>query len=328
MLARWGGDGPMKKSIVTRFRAFQLGSPGSSFSYYAGGHFTVLEGRLTERSRASLVQEMEWCGVEAANTLHITSWDQDHCCATELSDLLSLINPVRIECPGYPPHTENGKKCLRIIRNFERNRQLTNRSVRVQHVTPEYIGSLDTAMELAFKSIFYHPKWIDPNSSNNNSTVKFFRSGIFNVLSLGDVEDSNISAMLRRSKMLQRETDVMILAHHGADNGFTNKSFLERLQPSLAICSTDYDNTYDHPRQEIRDLLYEQGVRLMTTKTGDIIVRSTGDHSGDYKAVNLKANSSEISSTCDFRAKKAKILSYNADTRRQIYAPRPSHPRW
>jgi competence protein ComEC len=42
----------------------------------------------------------------------------------------------------------------------------------------------------------------------------------------------------------------MILAHHGADNGFTTKSFLAHIDPALAICSSDYDN----PREEIREL--------------------------------------------------------------------------
>jgi competence protein ComEC len=79
----------------------------------------------------------------------------------------------------------------------------------------------------------------------------------------------------------------MILAHHAADNGFTTKNFLAHLEPRLAICSSNYDNLYDHPRQEIRDLLHEQGVRLMTTKTGDVIVKSIGDHTGAYRAVNL-----------------------------------------
>jgi hypothetical protein len=37
------------------------------------------------------------------------------------------------------------------------------------------------------------------------------------------------------------------------DNGFTIKKFLACLEPSLAICSADYDDQYDHPRDEIRD---------------------------------------------------------------------------
>ena len=48
---------------VTRFRAYQLGTSGSSFSYFADGHFTLLEGRLTNRSRPSLIAELAMCNV-------------------------------------------------------------------------------------------------------------------------------------------------------------------------------------------------------------------------------------------------------------------------
>lgn len=313
------------KSIVTRFRAYQLGSAGSSFSYFADGHFTVLEGRLTEASKPCLVREMANCGVETADTLHITSWDSDHCSASEMADLLLLTRPGKIEYPGYEPHSDRAKECLAIIRVYSEKQRSSNRSAQLQAITPEYIGSLPQSEALAFRDVLYHPRRIDEWCSNNNSTVKFFRRGSFNLLSLGDVESADISAGLRRDKYLSRETDVMILAHHGADNGFTNKSFLERIEPSLAICSSDFDNQHDHPRDEVRKLLHEQGIRLMTTKTGDIIVKSIGDHTGVFRAINLQANSTEISSQCDFEAKKKRLLSYNADTRRQLYTPRPAY---
>jgi competence protein ComEC len=313
------------KSIITRFRAYQLGCAGSSFSYFADGHFTVLEGRLTEVSKPCLIREMANCGVETADTLHITSWDSDHCSAGELTDLLMLTVPAKIEYPGYEPHSDMGETCLAIIEAYSKRRLNSNRPARIQAITPEYISSLTQSEALAFRDVLYHPRWIDESYPNNNSTVKFFRRGSFNVLSLGDVESADISARLRRDKYLSRETDVMILAHHGADNGFTNKSFLERIEPRLAICSSDFDNQHDHPRDEVRGLLYEQGIRLMTTKTGDIIVESIGDHTGPFRATNLKANSTEISSQHDFEAKKKLLLSYNADTIRQLYTPRPSY---
>jgi competence protein ComEC len=53
------------KSIRTRFRAYHLGAAGSSFSYFAGGHFTMIEGRLTDDSRHQVEREMETCGVDA-----------------------------------------------------------------------------------------------------------------------------------------------------------------------------------------------------------------------------------------------------------------------
>jgi competence protein ComEC len=309
----------MMKSIVTRFRAYQLGVPGSAFSYFADGEFVLIEGRLTDESRPSLIHEMQHCGVETAKTLHITSWDSDHCNRHELQELLDLTRPLKIECPGYDPYTDHGEGCLEIIGSYRDAQGRSNRAPTIVHVTPRYIDGLEEAEAAAFKNTFYSPRHIDADCPNNNSTVKHFRTGSFNVLSLGDVESPNIGARLRRSRILRTETDVMILAHHGADNGFTTKKFLAHLEPKLAICSSNFDNQYDHPRQEIRELLHEQEIRLMTTKTGDVIVKSIGDHTGQYRAINLKGNSQEISSTMDFKSKKGRILSFNADTLRQRY---------
>lgn len=310
----------MMKSVVTRFRAYQLGSAGSSFSYFAGGHFTMMEGRLTDTSRAQVIREMRNCGVRNADTLHITSWDADHCAASELEELLQITAPNRIECPGYDPHCDHAEDCQEIVEAYRQSHRKANVPVAVEYITPAYISGLTSANRLGFRDIFYHPKVIDTQCNNDNSTVKFFCRGSFNVLSLGDVESHGLSARLRRQRFLCRETDVMILAHHGADNGFTTKRLLRVLDPSLAICSANYDNHHDHPAETIRELLHDEGVTLMTTKTGDIIVKSIGDHNGLYRAINLKANSTEISSQKDFRSKKAKLLSFNDDTIRQLYA--------
>jgi competence protein ComEC len=292
-----------------------------------GGHFTLIEARLTDVSKGIIFQEMAICGVETAEALHITSWDSDHCSASELTNVLALARPRLIECPGYEPHTDNARESSKIITAYREAKRNSNRSVELRFITPTYIAGLQHASELAFEDILYHPRRIDPDCANNNSTVQLFRKGSFNLLSLGDVEDQNLSSYLRDERTLQRETDVMILAHHGADNRFTNKPFLARVDPMLAICSSDYDNQYDHPREEIRELLHERGIRLMTTKTGDVVVMSIGNHTGQCRAVNLKAGSTEVSSTFDFYSKKAALLAHNEDTLRQLFGRRPSYPR-
>jgi competence protein ComEC len=313
------------KPIITRFRAYQLGCAGSSFSYFADSYFTLFEGRLNGTNAPSVMREMANCGVETANCLHITSWDSDHCSASELPVLLETVRPARIECPGYDPSSDNGNDCRRIIRAYKEETRNSNRQVELIYTTPEYIRSLDIAEALAFRDVLYHPRWLDLECPNNNSTVKLFRKGSFNLLSLGDVESHNLSAQLRRDKYLGREVDVMILAHHGADNGFTNKRLLNHIEPQLAICSSNYDNQYEHPIEGIKKLLHEQDIRLMTTKTGDVIVKSIGDHDGQFRAINFRANSTEISSQYDFKSKKATLLSYNPDTIRQLYSKRPAY---
>lgn len=316
----------MMEARKTRFRAYQLGSAGSSFSYCFDGHFTLIEGRLTETSRGPLTNEMRACGVSVAETLHITSWDADHCAESELEELLDLVQPLRIEGPGYPPHCEHAERCRSILEYYRRQKKSSNRPVVLDYITPAYISSLEAASALGFRNIFYHPKFIDTACNNNNSSVKLFRGGSFNVLSLGDVEDANISSFLRRNSTLKRETDIMILAHHGADNGFTSKSLLERLRPRLAICSSDYDNKFEHPDEAIRDLLFQMGIPLMTTKTGDVVIASIGDHKGAYKAINLISGSTKVSSERLFRAKKAELLSNNDDTIREIMSSRKRYP--
>lgn len=299
------------KQKHTRFRAYQLGTAGSSFSYFNGKNFTLIEARYADGNKDSISQELGLCGVDSISNLHITSWDQDHCTPSQLEEILEEFNPYKIEYPGYAPHTDSGNESLKIIRAFEnRNKG----SKKIVQVTPAYISSLDPAENYGYNDILYHPKSIDPESSNNNSTVKQFRSGCFNVLSLGDVESTQISSGLKTYKTVNSEVDIMILAHHGANNGFTTSSFLKATKPTVAIASADYANQFEHPKQEIRYLLHKNDIQLFTTKTGDVVIYSIGSHLGHYRLVNLKAGSTEVSSQYDFHAKKSKFLGQNADT--------------
>ena len=98
---------------ITRFRAYQLGTPGSSFSYSVDDHFTLIEARLTAMSMRGVIAELKLLNKKCINCLHITSWDQDHCDYEELSLILKYLKPQRVEYPGYMPHTDNAKNCKR-----------------------------------------------------------------------------------------------------------------------------------------------------------------------------------------------------------------------
>jgi competence protein ComEC len=298
---------------VTRFRAYRLDSAGSSFSYFNGSDFTLIEARYNEINARSIEAEMSACGLCEISALHITSWDQDHCVPSQLQAIIEKLNPKKIEYPGYEPHNNSGISSLEIIMEFQK----TKRAIQI---TPNYISGLKNAEIYGYKDILYNPKTIDEESSNDNSTVKLFRSGSFNILSLGDVENPQISSRLRRCSVMKNEVDIMILAHHGADNGFTTSAFLKAVRPTIAIASANYANKFEHPRQTIRDRLHENEIKLFTTKTGDVVIYSIGGHFGNYRIENLKAGSSELSSTYDFKAKKMKYLNVNSDTLRARFA--------
>ena len=309
------------RSIITRFRAYQLGTAGASFSLFADSTFTLIEARLTDLSRPNLDHEMTQCGKTSIDVLHITGWDQDHCATADLEEVLSRYKPAKIEYPGYSPHSDTAKECLRIIQNYRATNSKKGRSVKCIAVDPDYIKGLGTAEDLAYRDVLYHPRTLFDGESNNNSTIKLFRQGCFNVASLGDVEDANIGAYLRRCKIFKREVDVLLLAHHGAECPTNSKTFFEAVQPRIAICASQFDNQFEHPKPEVRQRLFDLDIPIMTTKTGDVIIRSLPPHTQKFRATNLIANSAVVSSELDFVTRKSHWLSMNADTLRNLYRP-------
>ena len=292
------------KQKTTRFRAYQLGNAGSSFSYFDGTTFTLIEGRLTESSEPNVQFELEQAGKTKIDTLHITSWDNDHCRPNELKDILNNLQPNKIQYPGYEPHTDSGKTCLSYIKQYEKYFIDKPKNVNVKSVSPDYLNGLESANDgLGYSNIIYHPRKIY-EQSNDNSTVKFFRSGSFTLLSLGDVEKEEIATNISGGTIIKTQVDIMILAHHGADNGFTTDKFLKAINPRIAICSSNYDNQFTHPKQAIRDLLYQNDIQLFTTKTGDVVVKSINDHNGEFQVFNLISNNDKISSDYKLKSKR------------------------
>lgn len=309
------------RSIITRFRAYQLGTAGASFSLFVDGTFTLLEARLTDLSRPNLDRELAECGKSTVDVLHITGWDQDHCALADLEEILSRYKPATIEYPGYPPHSDTAKDCLKVIQNYRTTNANKGRTVKCIAVNPEYIKGLKSADDLAYRDVVYHPRVLLDGDSINNSTVKLFRQGCFNVASLGDVEDTNIGAYLRRCKIFKREVDVLLLAHHGADCPTNSKTFFEAVQPKIAVCGSQFDNQFEHPKPEVCQRLFDLSIPIMTTKTGDVLIRSLPPHSQKFRATNLIANSTKVSRELDFVTRKSHWLSMNADTLRNLYRP-------
>lgn len=281
---------------ITRFRAYQLGTAGSSFSYCVDNVFVLIEGRYNDVNKPNIMQEMAYCGCKYIDRLHITSWDKDHCNPSELDALLNELMPTTIECPGYNPDTDCAKDSLKIIKEY-----VNRLSVASEYsFTPETINKLTVAEERKYSDVIFNPLSIS-EKHNDNSTVKLFRRGRFCVLSLGDCESPEISKRIANDSIACNETDVMILAHHGADNGFTTQNLLQSVMPKIAVCTSNYDNQYEHPDQNIRTLLHANNIPLYTTKTGDVLIVCGIDNT--CVVYNLAGNNTTISSKSLFKPK-------------------------
>lgn len=279
----------------TRFRAYQLPNKGSSFSLRVDNHFTLMEARYNELNREHIEWELSLLKRSDIDVLHITSWDIDHCNYRELCSLLRNLIPTIIEYPSEQPTTDNGKKSLAEIKNYAQIYSFC----KLIPVTPEVVRY---GLRLRNKGqyVFYNPR-VNGLISNDNSVAKLFRVGSFHILSLGDCMDASIAQALMQDEILRNEVDIMILAHHGADNGFTSIEFLRAINPLVCICAANYSNEYEHPKPVIRARCSSLGIPLFTTKRGDIIAQTVD--SKHFKVSNYVSNNEKRETLLTFANK-------------------------
>ncbi len=289
--------------MVSYFRAFQLNSKGSLFAFWKNNTYTLIEARLPKAGIDVLTADIKQFYKEKIDTLHITSWDVDHCNIDDLTQILNHFRPDRIEVPSYEPDTDTGKSCKRLITKYDYIHQKFVYNVTTYDKMT--IDNLPSAQAWGITNIVYHSLY-NVENHNDMSQIHFFRSDGFNVLSLGDCESQEITEYLMNpAHFIKNEVDVLILPHHGSDHSMLTGEFLDFCKPSLAVCSSNYDNQHDHPQQPVRDLLSYRGIRLMTTKRGDVIVSQENIGLRAY-AHNLISNNERVENPYDFNPKRNK----------------------
>lgn len=286
---------------TTRFRAYQLDSPGSLFSYYKKHLFTLIEARLPKGGVEVIEAELKLFGKTKIDILHITSWDYDHSDFISLSQIINKFRPARIEAPAYEPTTDSGKLCKRILDGFDRIHQ--DYIVNTIYCDHNFYDKLPSATPFGTADIAYRSKF-DVSNKNDMSLIRLFRSEGFSVLSLGDCESTEITDNLNiEGSVLCTETDVLILAHHGSDNSCISGKFLDGIKPKHAICSANRGNKYGHPETNVKSLLTNRNIPFITTKDGDVIIQQLEGESV-AKVINLISNNTVIKDVSNFTPKR------------------------
>lgn len=108
---------------------------------------------------------------------------------------------------------------------------------------------------------------------NNNSIVLRIDAPGGSFLFTGDLEREGRTRLYATRANLR--ADVLKVAHHGAANG-TDRTFLNRVSPRVAVISVGANNRYGHPHRETLALL--RGKRVYRTdRHGDIVMRLGAD---------------------------------------------------
>jgi beta-lactamase superfamily II metal-dependent hydrolase len=118
------------------------------------------------------------------------------------------------------------------------------------------------------------------NEPNANSVVLRLDYGSFSMLLVGDAEAQTEHRLV--SKDLNLAARVIKIGHHGSKYA-TSESFLNRVQPAVAVISCGEWNRYGHPSQTVLDRLQAAKVKLYRTDVqGEITITTRGrenDHS-------------------------------------------------
>lgn len=112
---------------------------------------------------------------------------------------------------------------------------------------------------------------VDDSNLNVSSIVIRLEFGNKSFLFMGDAETENESAIS------WPQTDVLKVGHHGSDTS-SSESFLEQVNPEIAIIMVGEGNEYGHPKQEILDRLANIGATIYRTdENGTITITTDGN---------------------------------------------------
>jgi competence protein ComEC len=137
---------------------------------------------------------------------------------------------------------------------------------------PRRIAFGGTAIEVLAPT----PGYVPVNEpKNNDSLVMRVTFGRRSLLLTGDVERGIEQEMLYDNEL--HPTDVLKVAHHGSRTSSTEE-FLSAVQPSFAVISAGFENSYGHPHPTVVERLREHHATILRTDLdGMITIRTDGN---------------------------------------------------
>lgn len=254
-------------SKYTRFRVFNMGENAISMLYAADSSIKLIEARYNDNNKKKIQMEMEMAGCRSVDSLHISSWNESRCIASELKNLLIDTNPTVIEIPAAEPKDENGVECKKIINSFC-NKSLFTEKFEAGPRTLVYPSKLD---DFEYTDVILFP--LKKEECRTGCVVKLFWLGRFSVLNAGLCSNNHFVQSL--SDVLQgKKLDVLVVDKKREHINFLNQEFVDKFQPAYIV---ELGN--EHSLYVRKDSSYEiRGLNSDILKDGDIIITS-----GSYK---------------------------------------------
>lgn len=255
----------MIDDLYTRFRAYNMPHGGISMSYLVDSSLTLIEGRYNTDNIQKIKSELELSDATGIDLLHLSSWGAEYCNCREIEQLLTDLQPLEVEVPGYDPEDENGKACRKIIREYCNKSDMAE----LFECKPSILMEPKDLPDIDFTDIIFSPLKTY-TSLKDNTVVKIFRQGGFSLLNVSQCNLANDVKMQLGNTGLLSGVDVLIATDvYSNENTFTNSDFLDVVGPDLIVVAGS------QPQLLIKteNKLDERGIRSSKTIDGDIVVK-------------------------------------------------------
>jgi len=116
-------------------------------------------------------------------------------------------------------------------------------------------------------------KILETNEDNKNSIAGYliYKGSVEWKAFLSADIDKETEQRLVWQKILDKQVNVLKIAHHGSENGTSNE-ILDFLKSKIAVISVGKNNRFDHPRKEVLKRLKLRGIEIKRTdEVGDVV---------------------------------------------------------
>lgn len=115
---------------------------------------------------------------------------------------------------------------------------------------------------------------IRENVLNNNSIVVKYIYKEISILFTGDIEEIAEKKILEKYKNTNMlKSTILKVAHHGSKSS-SIQSFLDEVNPEIALIGVGKDNNFGHPNEGVLDRLEKIGSKIYRTDTmGEISIK-------------------------------------------------------
>lgn len=181
-------------------------------------------------------------GIKQLDALILTHEDMDH-----IGSVFFILEEVKVKEVIVSPYFDTD-----ILQVF-------------QHIQPGlHVTKTEAGQELSINDALYFrvlaPSY-DTGNANENSLVLYANLGI-NWLFTGDISQAEEEKLVRSPFDLN--IDVLKVAHHGS-NSSSGETFIQAIQPQIALISVGRNNRYGHPHEEVLDVLKAHHVTIYRT---------------------------------------------------------------